>query len=302
MTGSVTGHMTAAPQAGGDAPLALLCGGGSLPLAVADHVVARGRRVILFPLHGAAPADGFAGREHHWLYMGQFGKLLKIARSAGCRDLVFIGSLVRPSVWKVRPDWHILKVLPRVFAAYRGGDDHLLTSVGRWIEEYGFRLLGAHEVAPEILSPEGLLGRVTPSDAARTDIALGLDYLRSAGRFDIGQAVVVADKHIVAVEAAEGTDAMLARVAEMRGNGRLRMATGKGVLVKAVKPSQDRRFDLPSIGPRTVEGVVSAGLGGIAVTAGAAIVAEPGQMVLAADRASVFIVGVPDGPAPEHGS
>ena len=108
----------------------------------------------------------------------------------------------------------------------------------------------------------------------------------------------MADRHIVAVEAAEGTDAMLARVAEMRGNGRLRMATGKGVLVKAVKPSQDRRFDLPSLGPRTVEGVVSAGLGGIAVTAGAAVVAEPEQMVLAADRAAVFVIGVPDGATP----
>lgn len=287
--------MIAAPGVTDDGPLALVCGGGSLPLAVADHVAARGRRVILFPLHGAAAAEGFAGRQHHWLYLGQIGRFLKIARAEGCRDVVFIGALVRPSVWKVRPDWRTLMALPRAFAAYRGGDDHLLTSVGRWIEEYGFRLLGAHEVAPEILSPEGLLGGVAPSDAARADIALALDYLRTAGRFDIGQAVVVADKHIVAVEAAEGTDAMLARVAEMRSNGRLRTAPGKGVLVKAVKPDQDRRFDLPSIGPRTVEGVARAGLGGIAVTAGAAIVAEPEQLVLAADRAGLFVVGVPAG-------
>ena len=146
--------------------------------------------------------------------------------------------------------------------------------------------------------PEGLFGRVGMPDAARADIALGLDYLRTAGRFDIGQAVVVADKHIIAVEAAEGTDAMLARVAEMRINGRVRAAAGKGVLVKAAKPSQDRRFDLPSIGPQTVEGVARAGLGGIAVTAGEAIVAEPEQLVLAADRANIFVVGVPAGTAP----
>ncbi len=287
------GHVSAAPDAGGDGPLALVCGGGSLPLAVADHVARRGRRVILFPLIGAAAPDGFAGRAHHWLHLGQIGKFLKVARAEGCRDIVFIGALVRPSVWNVRPDWRTLLALPRVFAAYRGGDDHLLTRVGAWIEEFGFRLLGAHEVAPEILMPEGLLGRVAPSDAAREDIALGLDYLRTAGRFDIGQAVVVADKHIVAVEAAEGTDEMLKRVAALRANGRLRTAPGKGVLVKAVKPHQDRRFDLPSIGPLTVEGVVTAGLGGIAVTAGAAIVAEPEQMVTAAERSSIFVVGVP---------
>lgn len=288
----MTGLATAAPDAGGDSPLALVCGGGSLPLAVADHVARRGRRVILFPLIGAAAPDGFAGREHHWLRIGQVGKFLKVARAEGCRDLVFIGSLVRPSVWSVRPDWRTVLALPRAFAAYRGGDDHLLSRVGAWIEEYGFRLLGAHEVAPEILMPEGQLGRVSPSDAAREDIMLGLDYLRATGRFDIGQAVVVADKHIVAVEAAEGTDEMLKRVAGMRASGRLRTAPGKGVLVKAVKPDQDRRFDLPSIGPRTVEGVASAGLGGIAVTAGAAVVAEPEPLVVAADRAGIFVIGV----------
>ena len=288
----MTGPLTAAPHAGDDSPLALVCGGGSLPLAVADHVAKRGRRVILFPLIGAAAPVGFAGREHHWLHIGQVGRFLKVARAEGCRDLVFIGSLVRPSVWSVRPDFRVLMVLPRILAAYRGGDDHLLTRVGAWIEEYGFRLLGAHEVAPEILMPEGQLGRATPSDAARADIALGLDYLRAAGRFDIGQAVVVADKHIVAVEAAEGTDEMLKRVAGMRASGRLRTAAGKGVLVKAVKPDQDRRFDLPSIGPRTAEGVAAAGLGGIAVTAGAAVVAEPERLVVAADRAGVFVVGV----------
>jgi DUF1009 family protein len=290
--------MIAAPAVREESPLAVICGGGSLPLAVADHVAARGRRVVLFPLHGAAAADGFARQPHHWLYMGQVGKFLKLARAEGCRDLVFIGSLVRPSVWKVRPDFRILTALPRVFAAYRGGDDHLLSSIARWVEEYGFHLLGAHEVAPEILLPAGLLGRVPISDSARADVALGLDYLRTAGAFDIGQAVVVADKHIVAVEAAEGTDAMLTRVAEMRANGRLRAGAGKGVLVKAVKPGQDRRFDLPSIGPRTVEGVARAGLAGIAMTAGEAIVAEPEQLVLAADRAGIFVVGVPAGATP----
>lgn len=290
--------MTAAPAVRVESPLAVICGGGSLPLAVADHVAARGRRVILFPLHGAALPDGFAGRPHHWLYMGQVGKFLKLARAEGCHDLVFIGSLVRPSVWKVRPDFHILTALPRVYAAFRGGDDHLLSNVARWVEEYGFHLLGAHEVAPEILLPPGLFGRVPLDDSARADIALGFDYLHAAGAFDIGQAVVVADRHIVAVEAAEGTDAMLARVAEMRANGRLRAGLGKGVLVKAVKPGQDRRFDLPSIGPRTVEGVARAGLGGIAMTAGEAIVAEPEQLVLAADRAGIFVVGVPAGAAP----
>ena len=123
----------------------------------------------------------------------------------------------------------------------------------------GFRLLGAHEVAPDILIPEGALGRVQASDRDHADIALGLDYLHTSGKFDIGQAVVVAGLHVLAVEAAEGTDAMLERVAEMRANGRVRAPRGTGILVKAPKPAQDRRFDLPSIGPRTVEGVIARG-------------------------------------------
>jgi DUF1009 family protein len=122
-----------------------------------------------------------------------------------------------------------------------------------------------------------------------------LDYLHATGTFDVGQAVVVAGKHVLAVEAAEGTDQMLTRVGELRASGRVRSPSGRGVLVKAPKRIQDRRFDLPSIGPRTVDGVVRAGLAGIAVVAGETVVAEPARLVEAADGAKIFVVGVPAG-------
>jgi DUF1009 family protein len=159
------------------------------------------------------------------------------------------------------------------------------------LEREGFRVLGAHEVAPEILVPEGTLGRVPASDRDRADIALGLDYLRATGAFDVGQAVVVAGKHVLAVEAAEGTDGMLARVAEMRASGRVRAPGGTGVLVKAPKPGQDRRFDLPSVGPQTVENAARARLAGIAVVADLTIIAEPERLIAAADHANLFVVG-----------
>ena len=285
--------MIAAPAATQEGPLAIFCGGGSLPLAIADSVAARGRPVVLFPLHGAADPSGLARHPHHWLYIGQSNKFKRLARAAGCRDVVFIGSIVRPSLWQIRLDFTTMMQFPRVIAAFRGGDDHLLSNVARMFERHGFRLLGAHEVAPEILMPEGALGRTQPNDRDRADIVLGLDYLRASGPFDIGQAVVVAGKHVLAVEAAEGTDAMLARVADMRASGRVRAPTGSGVLVKAPKPGQDRRFDLPSIGPRTVEGAAHAGLAGIAVAAGSTIVAEPERLIAAADRANVFVIGAP---------
>jgi len=289
--------MSAAPAAGEKGPLAMLCGGGSLPVAVADKVVAGGRSVLLFPFRGAAEGTAVERFPHHWVHIGQIGKFLRLARAAGCHDVVFIGSLVRPSLWQVHLDFKGLTILPRAFAAYRGGDNHLLTSMGKVLEEEGLHLLGAHEVAPDILMPEGVLVRAQVSERDRADIALGLDYLHTAGRFDIGQAVVVADRHVLAVEAAEGTDAMLTRVAEMRANGRVQTPRGIGILVKAPKPAQDRRFDLPSIGPQTVENAARAGLGGIAVVAGSTIVAEPEQLVKVADRANIFVIGVPSGTA-----
>jgi len=276
-----------------DGPLALICGGGSLPLAVAESVTKRGRRVVLFALRGAADGVTIEGFPHHWMYIGQIGRFLRLARAEGCREVVFIGSLVRPSIWQVHPDLKGLTFLLQVLAAYRGGDDHLLSGMGKLLEQQGFSLRGAHEMAPEILVPQGLLGGRQPSEHDRADIDLGLDYLRAASSFDVGQAVVVAGRHIVAVEAAEGTDQMLARIAEMRSNGRLRSPVGSGVLVKAPKHGQDRRFDLPSIGPQTVEGAARAGLAGIAVVAGSSIIAEPAMLIAAADRANIFVIGTP---------
>jgi DUF1009 family protein len=287
--------MIVAPTAGQQSPLALICGGGSLPLAVANFVSGRGRPVVLFPIHGAADETEVERFPHHWIYIGQIGKFLRLARAAGCRDLVFIGSLVRPSIWQVHPDLVGLSFLPRVLTAFRGGDNHLLSSMGKLLEQEGFHMLGAHEVAPEILVPEGALGRTQVSERDRADINLGFDYLRAAGPFDVGQAVVVAGKHVLAVEAAEGTDQLLARVAELRANGRVRSAVGTGVLVKAPKRGQDLRFDMPSIGPLTVEGVARAGLAGIAVVAGSTIIAEPDQLVAAADRANIFVLGAAAG-------
>jgi hypothetical protein len=287
--------MSATPAVSQEGPLALICGGGSLPLAIADSVSARGRQVLLFPLQGIAKPEDYAQRPHTWVRIAKFGTLARAARAAGCHEMVLIGSLVRPAFWQVRFDLTTLKLLPRIAAAFRGGDDYLLSSGARLIEEQGFRVLGAHEVAPEILVPKGALARVQPSEGERADIALGFDYLHAAGPFDVGQAVVVAGRHVLAVEAAEGTDQMLERIAALRASGHIRASTVGGVLVKAPKRGQDRRFDLPSIGPRTVEGAARAGLAGIAVVAGSTIVAEPERLIAAADRANIFVVGLPAG-------
>jgi DUF1009 family protein len=183
-------------------------------------------------------------------------------------------------------------LLPRLIKLFRGGDDYLLSGLAQLFEEHGYRLVGAHQIAPELLMPLGPIGSRQPADGDRADIARGLELLHAIGPFDIGQAVVVADGRVLAVEAAEGTDEMLARLAALREQGRVRFPASTGVLIKAPKPRQDRRVDLPSIGPRTVEGAARAGLAGIAVVAGSAIVAEPERIAMTAERHGLFLVGV----------
>ena len=283
---------TAVTGAAGQSPLAIICGGGSLPFAVAQAVGARGRRVVLFAIRGWADPHEVAGFPHHWATIGQFGRFCRLARREGCRDVVLIGSLLRPAIWRIRPDLETLRLLPRVLRIFRGGDDHLLSGIAQIFEEHGFRLVGAHEIAPDILMPEGPLGRERPSERDHADIAKGLALLDAASPFDVGQAVVVSDQRVLAIEAAEGTDRMLARIAELRRNGQLASAARCGVLVKAAKRGQDRRVDLPSIGPRTVEGAARAGLAGIAVVAGSTIVAEPERIATAADRERLFVLGL----------
>jgi UDP-2,3-diacylglucosamine hydrolase len=278
-----------------DDPLAIVCGAGNMPYSVADAVIARGRRVVLLALTGWADPARVERYRHHWARLGQLGRMSRFARQEGCRDVVFIGALTRPAITQLRFDLAALMVLPRIIRAFAGGDDHLLTRICRIVEDRGFRLLGAHEVAPEILVPPGQLGRHAPSERDRADIAVGQALLATMGPFDIGQAVVVAGNRVIAVEAAEGTDRMLARITQLRREGVLKLRNKSGVLVKAPKPSQDRRFDLPSVGTRTIDAAVAADLAGIAVEARGAVTADLNEMVRQADAAGLFVVGVPAG-------
>lgn len=282
----------------GTGPVAIICGGGSFPFAVADALIQHGRRPVLFALHPFADAEAVKRYTHYWWRFGQLGYIVRTARKEGCRDVIFIGTVVRPSIQEIRLDWMTLRMMPRIIRQFYGGDDHLISGIARIVEDQGFRLMGAHEVAPEILMAEGQMGAKRPSARDEVDIARGIEILRATAPFDIGQGVIVACNHVLALEAAEGTDQMLERIVELKKNGRIRSSEGVGVLIKAPKDNQDRRFDLPSIGPRTIEGVKNAGLAGLAVLAGGTIVAEPQRIIDIADRANMFVVGFGGGAKP----
>ncbi len=280
--------------AAASASLAIICGGGSLPAAVAEAVAKRGRRPVMFAIKGWADGTVVERYAHHWIAIGQAGRFFRLARAEHCREVLFIGSVLRPPITQLRLDWQTIRAMPGLIRAYRGGDDKLISGVARIAERGGLRVVGIKDVAPEVLVPEGVLGRYAPSPRDRADIARALDVIATLGPFDVGQAAVVADNHVLAVEAAEGTDNLLNRIAELRRVGRITSPPGIGVLVKAPKPGQDRRFDLPSIGPRTVENLARAGLAGLAVTAGSTMIAEADAVLAAADREKIFLVGVPE--------
>jgi DUF1009 family protein len=279
-------------------PLAIVAGAGGFPLAVADAVVAAGRPVFIVALAGVSDPD--IGRfPHCWVGLGQFGHFLGNVVREGCREVVFVGPVRRPADWRdLAPDFGMIRRLPRVMRMFRGGDDKLLSGVLRLTEEAGLKVRGVHEVAPRVLLPEGPLGRHDIDGGLEGDILLALDLLRTLSPYDIGQGAVVAGGRVLAVEAADGTDGMLAHLAELRRSGRLRLRGRQGVLVKAPKRGQDLRVDLPALGPATVAGVQAAGLCGIAGPAGRLVVIEGEKVAAAADAAGLFVAGLRSDAAP----
>jgi DUF1009 family protein len=281
-----------APAASEDrGPLGIVCGAGNFPLAVADAVTKTGRPVVLVGFHGYANS-AIERYPHEWTHFGAFGKLIALLRKHHAREVVAVGSVYRPRLRDFRLDWTTLRIMPRLAKLYRGGDDHLLSGVADLVHGYGFRMVGVAEVAPDMTMPEGVLGRHRPDPDDEIDIRFGHALLRTLGPFDVGQAAAVAGRRVLAIEGAEGTAGMMGRLAEMRAQGVLRLPEKAGVLVKAPKPGQDRRIDLPAVGAETVAQAAKAGLRGIAVEAGGTIVPDVAAMIQAADAAGIFLLGV----------
>lgn len=267
-------------------PLGIIAGGGALPARVADAARAAGRGVFIVGLEGFANAATLAPYPHRIVRLGAAGRILATLREQHCRDLVLIGTVRRPSVLDMRPDMEGAWLLRRIGRAIFAGDDRLLSAVIHILGEEGFRVIGAHDVLAGILAPAGNLTRVAADDAALADIARGIAVVRAIGSVDVGQGCVVQQGVVLAMEAVEGTDAMLARCA-----GLARAGAG-GVLVKLVKPGQERRADLPTIGVETVRAARRAGLRGIAFEAQGVMLADRDATVAAADAAGLFLLGL----------
>ncbi|HEX7388708.1 MAG TPA: UDP-2,3-diacylglucosamine diphosphatase LpxI [Acidiphilium sp.] len=270
-------------------PLGIVAGGGLLPGRVGLAARAAGRDVFVVALEGYAEPEVIGGFPHEVVRLGAVGASIAALRRAGCEDIVLAGPVKRPSLLDLRPDAVGAKLLARVGRAAFSGDDGFLAAIVRVLGEEGFHVLGAHEVLHEALAPPGLLTGAKPDAEALADIARGVAVVRALGAADVGQACVVQQGIVLAVEAVEGTDAMLAR------SGALARPGPGGVLVKLVKPGQDRRADLPTLGPKTIPLMRNSGLRGVAFEAGGTILLERAAMIEAAEAAGLFLLGIEPG-------
>ncbi len=268
------------------AALGIVAGGGPLPARVAAAAKAGGREVFLIGLDGYANPQLLTPFRHVMVRLGAAGRTLQLLRQHQCHDLVLVGPVRRPSMLDIRPDAEGVKILARIGRAAFAGDDGLLAAIVRVLGEEGFRVIGAHEVLTEVLAPPGLLTRAGADAQAMADITRGVSVVRALGAADVGQACVVQQGIVLAVEAIEGTDEMLGRT------GALARPGPGGVLIKLVKPGQDRRADLPTLGPQTVRAATACGLRGIAFEANGVILTERDAMVQAADEAGLFLLGL----------
>jgi len=272
--------------------LAIVAGGGPLPLSLADAALGQGREILVVGFEGISDR-GIEAYPHVWVRLGAFRPFFDAIKGAGCTELTMIGPFPRPDLRTFRPDGMGLRLMPRIVALFAKGDDGLLSGIVEWLEkEHGLTVVGAHEIASGLLAPAGQLGRVSPDEQHLADIALAARAAELVGELDVGQGSVACNGVVVALEAAEGTDAMLQRVAGLPPNFHGTAAKRAGVLVKRAKPSQDHRVDLPTIGVRTVELAAEAGLAGIAVSAGAALISDLPAVVSAANRQGLFLLGL----------
>ncbi|MGR6465659.1 LpxI family protein [Rhizobium sp. PAMB 3182] len=271
--------------------LAIIAGGGLLPVYLAEAAREQGEDPFILALRGESERD-WHSFEHIDIDTGNLAGLKKTIGEKGIDRVVMSGSVKRRPDWRaIRPDIKALLNFPRIVRSLASaGDDKLLRLVIEVIELYGCKVIGAQDIAPNLLAEVGPLGAVQPSEADWTDIRQARQAAEELGRLDVGQGAVSVKGRVVALEGAEGTDQMLERVARMRRESRI-SSRAKGVLVKLCKPQQDLRADLPSIGPSTVANAAAAGLAGIAVEAGRSLVLDRDEMVREADRLGLFVIG-----------
>jgi len=273
---------------------AVIAGGGLLPVEIARGLAARGETPFVIMAKGEVEdPSALKAYPHIELELEQVGRLRSLLKEHGISRVVLAGTIARrPKIGALRPILPLIPLIPRFITALASGDDRLLRTVIGYLEGAGIKVVGAHDIVPDLLVREGIHTVKKPSKEDMKNIEAALAAATAIGQLDIGQAAVAIGGRAIALEGIEGTDGLLERVAQLRGHGRLAGRSG-GVLVKCAKPGQDLRADLPGIGVNTVEAAHKAGLNGVAVEADRALGLGFGELIARADALGLFVVGLP---------
>ncbi len=266
-----------------DHPLGLVAGGGQFPLLCARAARRQGREIVAVAHKGETdPLLSEEVDQIEWVYLGQLGKLIKTLKKAGASEAIFAGSITKTRIFKdVRPDLRAINLWRRLDNRL---DDGILRSIAAELEQEGIRILSSTILLKELLVPTGILTRCKPSKSQWEDIHFGWELAREIGRLDIGQCLVVKDRAVLAVEAIEGTDQTIRRGGQLGGSG--------AVVIKVCKPTQDTRFDLPSVGVGTIEQMIRVKASVLAVEAGRTLFFDRDSTIDLANRSSIAVVGI----------
>jgi DUF1009 family protein len=267
--------------------LGIIAGEGELPRALIEACEASGRAFYVLAIEEAAEEETVirAHGQYSWIRLGAIGKALDTLKKQGVEELVMAGRVTRPKLSSLRPDLKATKLLAKLGSNLFTGDNKVLTSIVEFLEEEGFRVVGAEQIVSDIITPEGLIGSIYPDKRAQTDIEIGARIATEIGKLDVGQAVIIQNQQVLGVEAVEGTDALIKRCALLKNEEK------GGVLVKVKKPQQEGRVDLPTIGIPTIENVAAAGFSGIALQANASLILNRREVARRADQLGIFIIG-----------
>ena len=265
--------------------LGIIAGAGALPIALIEACERMKRPFFVLGLKGHAnPKEYDKALPMAWIRLGAVGKAFRLMKKEGVEEIVMIGAVKRPSFVGLFPDFRGMKAIAHL--KKKSGDDSLLRGIAKEIESEGFKVVGIDEILPHLLAKEGVYTYAVPLPKDQADIKRGVEVAQLLGKADVGQSVIVQQGLVLAVEGIEGTDALIRRSADLKRKG------GGGVLVKMTKPQQDRRMDLPTIGPATIQAVKNAGFSGIAIQAGGVLISQSEQTVKLANQLGLFIVGV----------
>ncbi len=267
--------------------LGIIAGKGSLPAQIIESCNKNNRQFFVICFDEDSVSELIKNSPHAVVRIGAVSEALKHLRNAGVEEIVMAGGIKRPSLMSLKPDADGATLLKKLGKAFFAGDDALLKAITSFFEEENFTVVGVDSILNDILAHEGTLGKIEPDKQEKKDILIGFAAAKNLGALDIGQAAIVENGVVLGTESESGTDEMISSCGKLRhGNGK------SGVLVKAKKPSQEEKVDLPSIGVQTIENLYKYGFAGVAVEAHGSLLIDKKELIKKADEYGIFVVGV----------